>query len=59
MLNFYGIVLGCRVSRKHLGWYMDDIGTSRDLRRAIQTEKKPEMVLSLIERLHDDRELAA
>jgi tRNA-dihydrouridine synthase B len=59
MLNFYGTILGNRVSRKHLGWYMDDIGTSRELRRAIQTEKRPETVLSLIARLHDDRELAA
>ena len=59
MLNFYGTVLGNRVSRKHLGWYMDDIGTSRELRRAIQTEKEPETVLSLIARLLDDRELAA
>ncbi len=23
MLSFYGEMLGVRVSRKHLGWYMD------------------------------------
>ncbi len=59
MLKFYGSALGSRVSRKHLGWYMDDIGTSRNLRRAIQTETNPEMVLSLIARLSDDHEMAA
>ena len=59
MLKFYGSALGSRVSRKHLGWYMDGIGTSRNLRRAIQTETNPEMVLSLIARLSDDHEMAA
>jgi tRNA-dihydrouridine synthase B len=27
MLSFYGRVLGPRVARKHLGWYMDGAGT--------------------------------
>ena len=27
MLSFYGRVLGPRVARKHLGWYMDEVGT--------------------------------
>jgi tRNA-dihydrouridine synthase B len=27
MLSFYGRVLGPRVARKHLGWYMDGAAT--------------------------------
>ena len=37
-LAFYGEVLGARVIRKHLGWYMDRAGTPADLRKAILTE---------------------
>ncbi len=59
MLSFYGLTLGNRVSRKHLGWYMDGLGTPRDLRRAIQTETDPEKVLSLIAHLDGDRKAAA
>ncbi len=59
MLSFYGVDLGSRVSRKHLGWYMDDMGTSRSLRRAIQTEKNTDVVLTFIARLLDDQEAAA
>jgi len=59
MLSFYGVDLGSRVSRKHLGWYMDDMGTSRSLRRAIQTEKNTDVVLSFIARLLDEQEAAA
>ncbi len=57
MLMFYGADLGSRVSRKHLGWYMDDMKTSKNLRRAIQTEKNTDVVLSLIGRLLDDCEV--
>lgn len=39
MLRFYGETLGHRVSRKHLGWYMDTCGTPADLRRAVLTAK--------------------
>lgn len=37
ILAFYGLALGARVARKHLGWYMDRVGTSADLRRAVLT----------------------
>ena len=36
-LDFYGDFLGARVIRKHLGWYMDRIGTPGDLRRCVLT----------------------
>lgn len=48
MLSFYGSVLGARVARKHLGWYMDVAGSDASLRRAVLTEKNPEMVLRLL-----------
>ena len=48
MLAFYGVDLGLRVARKHLGWYMDDAGTGKDLRRIIQTSREPQQVLALL-----------
>lgn len=46
MLSFYGPVLGLRVSRKHLGWYMDGAGTQTALRREVLTAKTPQAVLT-------------
>jgi tRNA-dihydrouridine synthase B len=48
MLSFYGRVLGPRVARKHLGWYMDGAGTPGPLRKAILTETDPRKVLRLL-----------
>ncbi|MEL6839791.1 MAG: tRNA dihydrouridine synthase DusB [Pseudomonadota bacterium] len=45
MLSFYGIELGRKVARKHLGWYMDDAGTPATLRKAILTHDAPADVL--------------
>jgi nifR3 family TIM-barrel protein len=45
MLSFYGHELGRKVSRKHLGWYMDDAGTAPALRKAILTYANPADVL--------------
>jgi len=45
MLSFYGIELGRKTARKHLGWYMDDAQTPRDLRRAVLTHDDPKHVL--------------
>jgi nifR3 family TIM-barrel protein len=36
-LSFYGNELGTKVTRKHLGWYMDQAKTPSDLRRAVLT----------------------
>ncbi|MEL6376544.1 MAG: tRNA dihydrouridine synthase DusB [Pseudomonadota bacterium] len=49
MLSFYGIELGTRVARKHLGWYMHGAGTDKDLRRDILTRNDPVEVLKLLE----------
>lgn len=48
MLSFYGELLGVKVSRKHLGWYMDYAGSDKDLRRSILTAKSPAEVLRLL-----------
>ncbi|WP_090220231.1 tRNA dihydrouridine synthase DusB [Litoreibacter janthinus] len=48
MLDFYGPVLGPRVARKHLGWYMDGAGTAASMRREVLTEKSPSQVLKLL-----------
>lgn len=45
MLSFYGTEMGRKVSRKHLGWYMDDAGTGPALRKAILTHAQPADVL--------------
>lgn len=37
LVDFYGPALGGRVARKHLGWYMDRVGTPAALRRAVLT----------------------
>lgn len=48
MLSFYGVDLGVRVARKHLGWYMDEAGTAPGSRRAVLTAKSPETVFALL-----------
>jgi tRNA-dihydrouridine synthase B len=45
MLSFYGVELGMRVARKHLGWYMDEAATPAALRREILTSIRPADVL--------------
>lgn len=48
MLSFYGETLGLRVARKHLGWYMDQVGTAADLRKRILTAMEPRTVIALL-----------
>ncbi|WP_299075700.1 tRNA dihydrouridine synthase DusB [uncultured Ruegeria sp.] len=60
MLAFYGVDLGLRVARKHLGWYMDEAGTPAPLRRAVLTSRDTDDVLRLIsDALSDTAEEAA
>ena len=47
LISFYGVNLGGRVARKHLGWYMDEGGTPPALRRTILTAQ-PETVPCLL-----------
>ena len=48
ILQFYGRDLGVRVARKHLGWYMDEAGTTQALRRKILTAVTPEDVFEVL-----------
>ena len=48
MLEFYGGDLGLRVARKHLGWYMADVGTPAPLRREVLTARTAADVLRLL-----------
>ena len=48
MLSFYGAELGGRISRKHLGWYMDYTHTPASMRQRILTEKEPAKVLAIL-----------
>ena len=48
IVSFYGKVMGLRVARKHLGWYMDVCGTPADLRRTVLTAKDTAIVQRLI-----------
>ncbi|WP_299148217.1 tRNA dihydrouridine synthase DusB [uncultured Tateyamaria sp.] len=50
MLHFYGDVLGLRVARKHLGWFMDAADTPADLRRAVLTARTPAETLTILPR---------
>ena len=48
MIAFYGEAIGLRMARKHLGWFMDTVGTAKDLRRKVLTSKTSTEVLSMI-----------
>ena len=48
ILQFYGRDLGVRVARKHMGWYMDEAGTTQALRRKILTAVTPEDVFEVL-----------
>jgi nifR3 family TIM-barrel protein len=59
MLGFYGRKQGNRVGRKHLGWYLDDVGCSVEMRRRMLTSRDPDEVLRLIPEALLCREAAA
>jgi tRNA-dihydrouridine synthase len=58
MLDFYGPI-GGRVARKHLGWYMDRVGTPAGLRRAILTAAPDEVRARLPDALASTAEARA
>jgi tRNA-dihydrouridine synthase len=47
LLEFYGTAMAARVARKHLGWYMDVVGTPPPLRRRVLTSE-PEGIWRLL-----------
>jgi len=58
MLMFYGVKLGGRVARKHLGWYMDGADTDPALRREVLTAGDAAAVLALLPMALTDRAAA-
>ena len=48
MLTFYGVQLGARMARKHLGWYMDVANTPVAMRREVLTATDTAQGLRLI-----------
>lgn len=59
MLSFYGVELGTRVARKHLGWYMEGADTDARLRASILTERDPKRVLAALPAAFSGERLAA
>lgn len=63
MLDHYGVDLGVRNARKHLGWYCDLLGTAgpdRAARKAMMTAQDPANVMAMIGRIFSgDRRIAA
>ena len=45
---FYGVDLGLRVARKHLGWYMDHADTPPEVRRRVLTARDGDTVRALL-----------
>ena len=60
MLAFYGVDLGAKCARKHLGWYLEEAGLS-DHRQSLLANDSPAQVLHLIDRIftHSNRRAAA
>ena len=48
ILTFYGIELGLKNARKHLGWYMDGLDLTKHHRNAVLTATDPAQVIRLI-----------
>ena len=60
MLAFYGITLGLRMARKHLGWYLDRVAVPTAFRHAILTADDPRAVLRMVQdAVCDHAEVAA
>ena len=58
ILSFYGTDLGVKVARKHLSWYMDQLGVFTNSRQLILTENCPNKVVDKLSNLLESREAA-
>jgi tRNA-dihydrouridine synthase B len=61
MLALYGEDVGCKVARKHLGWYTKGLPGSAEFRNRVNFIDDPRQVLGEIERFYEPfrRRLAA
>lgn len=53
ILSFYGVELGLKNARKHLGWYLDQIEGAVEVRSKVLRADNPNDVIDLIRRLED------
>ena len=53
MLEHYGVVVGGRFAKKHLGWYSSGKPSSAEYRHLIMNESEPKKVISLITEFFD------
>ena len=53
MLSFYGVPMGLRVARKHLGWYFAQFQGGERLRKLAMAEVSPHAVLAMIQSLEN------
>jgi tRNA-dihydrouridine synthase B len=58
MLAFYGVDLGLKVARKHLGWYLDEAGLQGH-RAAVMAAATPMATIAVVRRAFDDAERVA
>jgi tRNA-dihydrouridine synthase B len=56
MLSFYGVELGVRIARKHLGWYLARISGGTELRKTLMRVTDPDEVVRLLSNATDDIE---
>ncbi len=55
MLGFYGVELGRKNARKHLGWYMDGLNCPSDVRRAVLTAPGPAETIAALKKIPFDQ----
>ena len=48
MLAFYGVDLGVRIARKHLGWYIDAASGPAEMRARLMRDTDPGRVLAAL-----------
>ena len=58
MLSFYGVDLGARCARKHLGWYLEAAGLGQH-RETLLVTQSPRQVLHMIDRIFTSGERQA
>ncbi|TNE32701.1 MAG: tRNA dihydrouridine synthase DusB, partial [Alphaproteobacteria bacterium] len=61
MLDHYGRNVGCKIARKHLGWYTKGMHGSAEFRNHVNFIDDPDQVLGELERFYEPflRRLAA
>ena len=53
MLAHYGVDVGCKIARKHIGWYTKGMHGSAEFRRKVNSIDDAAQVLGEIERFYD------